>query len=80
QYGHVDHSELPLVPKRASVLYVGQHSMQIPAVGGSGFSANQHMLIAQRDQRHAESSPKRLLRIAQRAMLRLSLRTLLGRR
>jgi hypothetical protein len=31
------------------------------------------MLIARRDQRHAESSPKRLLRIAQRAM-RLSLR------
>ena len=43
QYGHVDHSELPLVPKRASVLYVGQHSMQIPAVGGSGFSANQQV-------------------------------------
>jgi len=38
------------------------------------------MLIARRDQRHAESSPKRLLRIAQRAMLRLSLRALLGRR
>jgi len=41
QYGHVDHSELPLVPERDSVLYVGQHSMQKPALGGSRFSANQ---------------------------------------
>ncbi|WP_214608469.1 hypothetical protein, partial [Cupriavidus metallidurans] len=61
QYGHVDHSELPLVPKRASVLYVGQHSMQIPAVGGSGFSANQqpshlkvlHERLPEATRRHA---------------------------
>ncbi|WP_214516426.1 hypothetical protein, partial [Cupriavidus metallidurans] len=55
QYGHVDHSDPPLVPKQASVLYVGQHSMQIPAVGGSGFSANQHPLVMELDrllQRH----------------------------
>ena len=41
QYGHVDHSDLPLVAERDSVLYVGQHSMQKPTSGGSGFGANQ---------------------------------------
>ncbi|CAJ0895895.1 hypothetical protein R77564_03936 [Ralstonia sp. LMG 32965] len=45
QYGHVDHSNLPLVAERDSVLYVGQHSMQKPTSGGSGFGANQHSIF-----------------------------------
>ncbi|MGZ2496549.1 hypothetical protein ACUXPM_002892, partial [Ralstonia sp. 151470066-2] len=35
----------PLVAERDSVLYVGQHSMQKPTSGGSGFRANQQRLI-----------------------------------
>ncbi|MDW3688999.1 hypothetical protein RA280_46260, partial [Cupriavidus sp. CV2] len=42
QYSHVDHSELPPVAEQDSVLYVGQHSMQKPALPGSGLDANQH--------------------------------------
>ncbi|MGC3965312.1 MAG: ABC transporter substrate-binding protein [Rhodocyclaceae bacterium] len=42
QDGHVDHSKLLLVAEQASVLYVGQNSMQITPSGGSGFGANQH--------------------------------------
>ncbi|MHC2767194.1 hypothetical protein ACUXS2_002838, partial [Ralstonia sp. 130770013-1] len=34
-----------LVAERDSVLYVGQHSMQKPTSGGSGFRANQQRLI-----------------------------------